>query len=324
MAQAIVIRANGGPEVLACETVEVGAPGPGEVRLRQTAIGVNFHDIYVRSGSYQTLELPGIPGVEAAGVIEAVGPDVVGFRPGARVAYVTRSYGAYADERLIAADLLIPLPDTVSDTTAAATLVKGLTAWMLIAKLRPLKAGDVCLVHAAAGGVGRILTRWASWLGARVIGTVGDAAKAEIARENGCWETVIYREEDFAERVRELTEGRGVEVVYDSVGRDTFMRSLPLLALRGWMINFGQSSGPVEPFSVGLLAGKSNTLTRPILFDFLVDPAERAEMAARLFEALELGVVPEEIGAQFPLTDAPEAHRALEARATTGSTILIP
>src|SRR5581483_4452426 len=194
--RAIVIRRSGGPEVLALEPVEVGAPGPGEVRLRQTAIGVNFHDAYVRSGSYQTLKLPGVPGVEAAGVIDAVGPGVAGFRPGDRVGYVTRAYGAYAQERLIAANLLIPLPDTVSDQTAAATLVKGLTAWLLIAKLRPLKSGDVCLVHAAAGGVGRILTRWASWLGARVIGTVGDAAKAEIARADGCWETVNYREED--------------------------------------------------------------------------------------------------------------------------------
>jgi NADPH2:quinone reductase len=324
MARAIVLRRTGGPEVMALETVEIGAPGPGEVRLRQTAIGVNFHDAYVRSGSYQTLKLPGVPGVEAAGVIEAAGSGVAGFRPGDRVGYVSRGYGAYADERLIAADLLIPLPDTVSDQTAAATLVKGLTAWMLIAKLRPLKAGDVCLVHAAAGGVGRILTRWASWMGARVIGTVGDAAKAEIARADGCWETVIYREADFAARVLELTEGRGVDMVYDSVGQDTFMRSLPLLALRGWMINFGQSSGPVEPFSVGLLAGKSNTLTRPILFDFLVDPAERAEMAICLFEALALGVVPGDIGAQFRLADASEAHRAMEARATTGSTILTP
>ena len=323
MAQAIVLRRTGGPEVLTPEMVEVGAPGPGEVRLRQTAIGVNFHDAYVRSGSYQTLKLPGIPGVEAAGVIEAVGPDV-GLRPGTRVGYVSRGYGAYAEERLIAADLLIPLPAAVSDRTAAATLVKGLTAWMLISKLRPLQRGDVCLVHAAAGGVGRILTRWATSLGARVIGTVGDAAKAEIASADGCWETVIYREVDFAERVRDLTEGRGVDVVYDSVGHDTFMRSLQVLALRGWMINFGQSSGPVEPFSIGLLAGKSNTLTRPILFDFLGDPGERAEMAERLFEALELGVVPSDIGAQFPLADASEAHRAMEARATTGSTILIP
>jgi NADPH2:quinone reductase len=323
MVQAIVLRRTGGPEVLTPEPVEVGAPGPGEVRLRQTAIGVNFHDAYVRSGSYQTLTLPGIPGVEAVGVVEAVGPDV-GLRPGDRVGYVSRGYGAYAEERLIAADLLIPLPDTVSDRAAAASLVKGLTAWMLIAKLRPLKAGDVCLVHAAAGGVGRILTRWASRLGARVIGTVGDAAKAQIARDDGCWETVIYRETDFAERVRDLTQGRGVDVVYDSVGRDTFMRSLSLLALRGWMINFGQSSGPVEPFSVGLLAAKSNTLTRPILFDFLVDPQERAEMATRLFEAMDQGVVLGEVGAQFPLAEAAEAHRAMEARATTGSTILIP
>jgi NADPH2:quinone reductase len=324
MARAIMLRQTGGPEVMALETVEVGAPGPGEVRLRQTAIGVNFHDAYVRGGSYQTLKLPGVLGVEASGVVEAIGPGVVGFRPGERVGYVSRGYGAYADARLIAADLLIPLPDKVSDETAAATLVKGLTAWILIAKLRPLKAGDVCLVHAAAGGVGRILTRWASSLGARVIGTVGDAAKAEIARADGCWEAVLYRETDFAERVLDLTQGRGVDVVYDSVGRDTFMRSLPLLSLRGWMINFGQSSGPVEPFSVGLLAPKSNTLTRPILFDFLVDPAERAEMAARLFEALEKGVVPGEIGARFPLADAAAAHRAMEARATTGSTILMP
>jgi NADPH2:quinone reductase len=324
MASAIVIRRSGGPEVLALEDVDVGAPAPRQVRLRQTAVGVNFHDVYVRSGSYQTLALPGVPGVEAAGVIEAVGADVRGFRPGQRVGYVTRTYGAYADERLIDADLLIPLPDAVSDATAAASLVKGLTAWMLVAKLRPLKAGDICLVHAAAGGVGRILTRWATWLGAHVIGTVGDAAKAELARQDGCWQTIIYREADFAARVRELTRERGVDVVYDSVGRDTFMRSLSLLNTRGWMINFGQSSGPVEPFQVGLLAAGSKTLTRPILFDFLADPEERADMAARLFEALDLGVVQTEIGAQFPLADAADAHRALEARATTGSTILVP
>jgi NADPH:quinone reductase len=324
VASAIMLREIGGPDTLRLEEVSVDAPGPEEVQLRQTVIGVNFHDTYVRSGLYKTLSLPGIPGVEAVGVIEAVGERVTDLKPGDRVGYVTAAYGAYADARLIRADRVIPIPPELNDRTVGAGLVKALTALMLLTKLRPLKSGDMCIVHAAAGGVGRLLCQWAHHLGADVIGTVGNDHKAVIALDNGCDYVILYNEEPFAQRVRELTHGRGVDVVYDGVGKDTFSGSLESLAVRGHLINFGQSSGAVPPFAVSRLAEKSNTLSRPLLFHYLEDKAERLEMAGQVFSALRTGVISVEIGAEFPLQDAAAAHRALESRQTMGSTVLIP
>jgi NADPH2:quinone reductase len=292
--------------------------------MKQLAIGLNFHDAYVRSGLYKTLALPGIPGVEAAGEVLEVGADVELFKVGDRVGYVTAAYGAYATERVIAADKLIRLSPDIDFRTAAAVLVKGLTAGMLLSELRPLQAGDVCLVHAAAGGVGRILCQWASHIGARVIGTAGSEEKAAIARSNGCHDAIVYTKEDFASRVLDMTKGRGVDVVYDSVGASTFEGSISALAKRGVLVNFGQSSGPIPPFSPSRLAGKSNAVWRPMLFDYIEDPVRRQEMADRLFEALAQGVVNVDVGAEFPLLRVAEAHRVMEARATTGSTILIP
>ena len=275
MATAIVLRTYGGPEVLTSERAEVGRPGRGELRVRQTAIGVNFHDCYVRSGLYRTLALPGIPGIEAAGVIEEIGPDVSGFAVGDRIAYVTGQYGAYASERLMQAAIALRLPAGISEAVAATVLLKGLTTEMLTREVHPLKAGDVVLVHAAAGGVGRLLCRRARQLGATVIGTVGSAAKAEIARASGCAHTILYRQEDFVARVKEITGGRGVDIAYDSVGRDTFDGSLESLALRGHLVNFGQASGSVPPFEIARLAARSTSVSRPILFHYV---AERSSL----------------------------------------------
>lgn len=319
--KAIVLRKYGGPEEMKAEAVTVGKPGAGEVRLRQTVIGINFHDAYVRSGLYKTLALPGIPGIEAAGVIEVAG-EGAGFKEGDRVAYVTGGYGAYASHRLIAADKLIRLPDTIDDRTAGAMMVKGLTVQMLLTKLRPLAAGETCLVHAAAGGVGQMLTQWAHHIGATVIGTVGTEAKAVKAKANGCNHVIIYSREDFAARVTEITGGKGVQMVFDAVGADTFEGSLAVLASQGVLVNFGQSSGPIPPFAPARLAAKSNALWRPILFHYIDNPAVRQEMADALFAAVAQGIVQVEIGAEFPLEEAAEAHRVMEARATTGSTIL--
>lgn len=320
--KAIVLRGYGGPEELKLEDVAVGAPGPGEVRLRQTVIGVNFHDAYVRSGLYKTLTLPGIPGVEAAGVVEALGPSVSGLKEGDRVAYVTGAYGAYASHRLIAADKLIRLPASIDDRSAGAMMVKGLTVQMLLTKLRPLQRGETCLIHAAAGGVGQMLTQWAHHIGAVVIGTVGSDAKAVKARANGCDHVIVYSREDFAARVTEITGGKGARMVFDSVGADTFEGSLAALSPQGVLVNFGQSSGPIPPFAPSRLAAKSNALWRPILFHYIEDAAARQTMADALFAAVAAGIVKVEIGAEFPLAAAAEAHRAMEARATTGSTIL--
>jgi NADPH:quinone reductase len=324
MVNAVVLRETGGPEVLRFESVTLAAPAPDEIQIRQTAIGVNFHDTYIRSGLYDWLKFPGIPGVEAVGVVEAVGSRVRDLAPGDRVGYVTPKYGGYAEARVIGADRVIRLPEDLDDRTAAAVLVKGLTAWMLINTVRTLRRGETCLVHAAAGGVGRLLCQWAAHVGATVIGTVGSAAKAEIARRNGCAHVIRYDQEDFPARVRELTKGRGVDVAYDSVGRDTFFGSLDALAMRGHLVNFGQSSGPVEPFAVSRLVARSNTLSRPILFHYIERQAERQEMAQHLFDVLRSGALRVEIGAEFALRQAADAHRALESRAVSGSIILVP
>ena len=323
MAKAIVLRDHGGPEVLRLEDVAVGTPGPGELRVRQTAIGVNFHDCYVRSGLYRTLPLPGVPGIEAAGVVEEVGAGVTGFAPGDRIGYVTGAYGAYATERVLPAAIALKLPEGVDERLAATVLVKGLTAEMLLRQVHRVKAGDVVLVQAAAGGVGRLLCQWAAHLGAEVIGTAGSAAKAAVARASGCAHVVLYRDEDFVQRVREITGGRGVDVAYDSVGRDTFSGSLECLALRGHLVNFGQASGPVAPFEVSALAAKSNSVTRPILFHYLRERTALEAMGAALFDVLRSGAVRAEAGETLPLGEAAEAHRQLEAREAKGPMVLV-
>jgi NADPH2:quinone reductase len=321
--QAIVLREPGGPEVLKSERVTVGAPGKGQVRLRHTAIGVNFHDCYVRSGLYTSLSLPGIPGLEAVGVVDAAGPDVVEFSPGDRVGYITLGYGGYASARLIEASLLIRLPESLDDRTAAATLLRGLTAQVLVRQVFPVRAGHTVLVHAAAGGVGRLLCQWARHLGATVIGTVGSEQKALLARSSGCEHIILYRSENFVEKVRTLTQGRGVDVVYDSVGQDTFHGSLQSLAIRGHLVNFGQSSGPIEPFRISMLFEKSNTISRPGVFHYFTG-SDRDTMAEALFSALADRVITAGHCHEYAFEDAAKAHADMESRKTAGAVLLIP
>jgi NADPH2:quinone reductase len=324
MVHAIRIHKTGGPEVLTWEEVEVGDPGPGEVRLRHSAVGLNYIDTYHRTGLYP-LPLPSGIGLEAAGEVVAVGPGVDTLEAGRRVAYASPPPGAYAEERLMPADRVVPLPDGVDDRTAAAMMLQGMTAQYLLRQIYPVKAGDRILVHAAAGGVGLILCQWASHLGAEVIGTVGSPEKAELARAHGCRHPILYRKEDFVARVKEITGGGGLPVVYDSVGRDTFTGSLDCLARRGIMVSFGQSSGKVEPFDPGILAAKGSLfLTRPTLMHYTTTRAELLEAAEDLFAVVASGAVTVEVRQTFPLRDAAEAHRALEARETAGSTVLLP
>ena len=321
MPRAILVRQPGGPEQLVLDDVEVGDPGPGQVRLRQTAIGLNFIDVYHRNGLYAQ-KGPFIPGVEGAGAIESVGSEVEGLKAGDRVAYAG-PIGGYAESRLIAADRLVKLPDDISDEQAAAMMLQGMTVDMLIRSVWPLHAGDTILIHAAAGGVGLIMCQWAAALGATVIGAVSSEEKAELARAHGCHHPIIYSQQDFVAEVERLTDGKKLPVVYDSVGRDTFVRSLDCLQKRGLMVSFGQSSGPVEPFTPLLLAQKGSLyLTRPTLFDYIATREELDRSAASLFDAVRTGKLKVDIGQRFPLSEAAEAHRALEARKTIGSTIL--
>lgn len=322
MAQAIHVTAYGGPEVLQAREVPVGAPGEGELRLRQTCVGVNFHDVYVRSGLYRTLTPPGIPGIEAVGVVEQVGPGVEGWRIGDRAGYVTRSYGCYASERVLPARIALKLPPHVDDRTAASVLLKGLTVEMLVQRVHRITPGQWVLVQAAAGGVGQLLVQWAVRLGARVIGTVGSAAKMERARAAGCSEVILYRQEDVAARVAALTGGRGVDVVYDGVGRDSFAGSMASLAMCAHLVNFGQASGPVPPVPLSDLQARSTTLSRPVVFHYAAERAALEQMAASLFEALSwLDVEPPIV---FPLAQAAQAHALLESRAATQPIVLVP
>jgi NADPH:quinone reductase len=324
MAYAIVLRAHGGPETLGYEPVTVATPGVGELRIRQTAIGVNYHDVYVRTGLYRTLPLPGIPGIEAVGVVSAVGPDVTGFVVGDRVGYITNLYGAYASERVLPASLVLHLPDSMDDALAATVLLKGLTAEMLVCRVHPIEPGMRVLVHAAAGGVGRLVCQWATALGATVIGTAGSAAKREIALAAGCTEVILYREVDFAPEVLRLTGGNGVDVAYDGVGGNTFYGSLDVLALLGHLVHFGQASGPVEPVAMPRLAAKSATVTRPMIFHYTQNPNRLQEMATSLFNAFAAGVLTAEPGQAFALADVGAAHALLESRTATGPLILLP
>ena len=317
MTKAFRFYETGGSDVLRFEDVEVGAPGTGEVRLRQEAIGLNYIDIYFRSGVYPAPSLPSGLGLEGSGVIEAVGDGVTDLAVGDRVAYAAQPLGAYAEARVMPAKGLVKIPDGISFDLAAAAMLQGMTAQYLLRRTYHVKKGDTILIHAAAGGVGQIVCQWAKHLGATVIGTVGSKEKAEIAKSKGCDYPILYREEKVSERVKEITNGQGVEVVYDSVGKDTFDDSLDCLKRLGMMVSFGQSSGAVSPVPLKALAPGAYFLTRPSVFQYT---ATREE----LFDVLKSGVVKIDIGATYALADAKQAHDDLEGRKTTGSVILKP
>ena len=324
MVKAIQFRTTGGPEVLKWEDVEVGKPARNEARVAHRAIGLNFIDCYFRSGLYPMPSKPSGVGVEAAGIVEAVGRGVKHVKVGDRVAYVLGPLGAYAEARLIPAEHLIKLPRDIDFETAAAAMLKGTTAQYLIRRTYRVGKGDIVLFHAAAGGVGLIACQWLKALGARVIGTVGSDEKAKLAKRNGCWQTVNYAKEDFVARVDELTKGAGVPVVYDSVGKDTFGKSLECLAPLGMLVLFGQSSGPVPPFNVGTLARGSHFITRPGLGHYIGDRASYEATCRDLFKAIRSGAVKIRVNQRYALKDAAKAHRALESRQTTGATLLLP
>lgn len=325
MANAIRFYETGGPEVLRYEEVSVGEPGPGQVRLRHAAVGLNYADTYFRNGTYP-IPMPNGLGVEAAGVVEAVGEGVSNVAVGDRVTYTgfINTLGAYSTERLIPAAPLIRLPDSISCETAAAMTMRGLTSAYLMRRIHDFKPGDSILLHAAAGGVGLIVAQWAKLLGLTVIGTVSSDAKAELARAHGCDFTIDYSREDVATRVRALTGGAGVDVVFDSVGKSTFMGSLDSLKRRGLMVCVGTASGPIEGFNPQLLAMKGSLyLTRPALADYIADPAEKEALAGELFDHVASGRIKIEINQRYALQDAAQAHRDLESRQTTGSSVFI-
>ncbi|MBS0319714.1 MAG: quinone oxidoreductase [Proteobacteria bacterium] len=324
MTRAIRFAATGGPDVLRLETVDVPAPGPGEARVRHTAIGVNYIDTYFRSGAYP-LQLPSGLGSEGAGVITALGSGVTDLAVGDRVAYGLSPLGAYAEERVMPADRLVRVPDGISDVTAAAIMLKGLTVQYLFRQTFKLQGGETILFHAAAGGVGLIACQWARALGVTMIGTVGSDDKAALAKANGCAHTIVYTRENFAERVKELTGGAGVPVVYDSVGKDTFPASLDCLAPLGMFVSFGASSGPVPPFALSMLQQRGSLFaTRPTLFTYAAKRANLLAMADELFSLVLAGKIVSEAKQTFPLADAAAAHRALESRKTVGATVLVP
>ncbi|HET8584528.1 MAG TPA: quinone oxidoreductase [Casimicrobiaceae bacterium] len=324
MAQAIRFHRTGGPEVLTLESVDVGKPGRGEVRMRNTAIGVNFIDTYQRSGLYP-MQLPSGLGTEAAGVVEEVGEGVDWLKPGDRVATCTSPVGAYSTERNLPADKLVKLPDGIEDRTAAAMMLKGLTVQYLFRQTYPLKAGQTILFHAAAGGVGLIACQWARALGVTMIGTAGSDEKAALARQYGCAHTIVYTRENFVERVKEITNGKGVPVVYDSIGKDTFPASLDCLSPRGFFVSFGSASGPIPPFNIMMLSQKGSLYaTRPTLFTHAANRESLNAMASELFGLVKEGKIKPDARQTFPLAQAAEAHRTLESRKTTGATLLIP
>ncbi|GJD48503.1 Quinone oxidoreductase 1 [Methylobacterium crusticola] len=324
MPKAIRVHEYGGPEVMRYEDVAVGAPGPGQIRVRQTAIGVNFIDIYFRSGLYKAPQLPFTPGNEGAGAVVAVGEGVTGFKPGDRVAYGSVS-GAYAEEVVIDARMVVPVPDGIDDETAAAMMLKGLTTQYLLRRTYKVAPGDTILFHAAAGGVGLIATQWAKHLGATVIGTVGTPDKAELAKANGCDHVILYRDEDFAARVKEITGGKGCAVVYDGVGQATYPASLDCLRPFGLFVSFGSASGPIEDFNIGLLAQKGSLYaTRPTLFTHVGDRATLEAMAEDLFSVVRSGAVKIPVHTRAKLADAPKVHADLAGRQTTGATVMSP
>ena len=319
---AIQAAGAGGPEVLEAVDLPVPSPGPGQILVRHQAVGLNFIDTYHRSGLYP-MTMPAVLGLEAAGVVEALGDGVTRFKIGDRVAY-NGTIGAYSQAAVVPADRAVKVPDDVSLETAAAVLLKGMTAEFLVRRCHKVEPGQTVLVHAAAGGVGSILVQWAKALGATVIATVGSEAKVALARGHGADHVILYGEEDVAARVLEITGGQGVAIVYDGVGKDTFEASLKSLGRRGVLATFGNASGPVAPFTPLALSGKSLFVTRPRLFDYIVTTEELDESAAALFAVLASGVVKIEVGQTFPLAEARAAHEALEGRRTTGATLLIP
>ncbi len=322
MVKAIVVRTPGGAEQMLYEDVALAAPGAGEVQVRHRAVGLNYIDVYFRSGAYPAPTSPFSPGNEAAGDVVAVGAGVSGFRPGDRVAYVSPGIGAYTEQRNVPASCLVKLPKDIDYDTAAGMMLKGLTAEYLLFRTYRVRKGDTILVHAAAGGVGLILCQWGRALGATVIGTVGSPDKAALAKKHGAHHTILYRQENFAEKVKEITKGALCPVVYDGVGKDTFALSLDCLSPFGTYVNFGSASGPVAQFDIGIL-GKKGSLyaTRPTLFTHIADRKRLDSMARRLFSAVRRGDVTIPVTARYPLSEATAAHRALEGRATTGSVI---
>lgn len=325
MPKAIRIHEYGGPEVLRWEEAEVGEPGPGQLRVRHAAVGLNYIDVYHRTGLYPLPSLPWTLGMEGAGKVEAVGEGVTEFKVGDRVAYASPPVGAYAEVRLMPADRVVALPDAIDDQTAAAMMLQGMTAQYLLRRTYRVQPGDTILLHAAAGGVGLIASQWARHLGATVIGTVGSDEKAELARAHGCHHVIVYSRENFTQRVREITDGQGVAAVYDSVGQATFMNSLDCLRRLGMMVSFGNASGPVPPFDPGILAAKGSLfLTRPSLMAYTAERADLLASAADLFEVVASGAVKIEVHQTYPLAETAQAHRDLEARKTTGSTVLLP
>lgn len=324
MPRAVVLHQTGGPEVLQLETIDVPEPKPGEARVRHRAIGLNFIDTYHRSGLYP-LRLPHGLGMEAAGVVEAVGEGVTEVRPGDRVAYASGPPGAYADVRCVSAEHLVPLPASIDEETAAAVLLKGMTVEYLIRRCFPVQKGQTVLFHAAAGGVGLLACQWLAELGATVIGTVSTDEKARLAAEHGCHHPLVSTRDDVRARVRELTGGRGVPVVFDSVGKDTFEISLDCLAPRGTLVSFGNASGKPPPLDLGVLAAKGSLyVTRPTLMTYTATRRELLDSAAAVFDEIAAGRLQVRIGARWPLAEVAQAHRALEGRKTTGSSLLVP
>jgi len=323
VAKAIRFHETGGPEVLRLEQVEVGEPGPGQARVRHSLIAVNFIDVYVRTGRYP-LPLPNGIGSDAVGVVEAVGPDVADIKVGDRVGYLLGPQGAYSEARVMPADVLIPLPDGVSDRTAATLIMKGMTAQYLFRQVYPLKGGETILYHAAAGGVGLIACQWARAIGVTMIGVVSSDEKAAIAKANGCTHTLVSGRDDIAKRVREITGGKGVPVVYDSVGKDTLMASLDSLQVRGTLVSNGSSSGPVVVDSQLLAVKGSLWMTRPAMIHYATPRSHMLSMAKELFDLVLAGKIVSEPKQSFALADAAEAHRALESRKTVGATVLVP
>ena len=325
MPKAIRIHQTGGPDVMQWEDVEVGTPGPGEIRIRHEAVGLNYIDVYFRTGLYPAPSLPFSPGMEGAGVVEAMGEGVDALAIGDRVAYAAPPVGSYAEIRLMPARKVVRIPSGIDSKQAAAMMLQGMTVEYLLRRTCPVRSGDTILFHAAAGGVGLIACQWAKHLGATVIGTVGSDEKADLARTHGCDHPIVYTRENFTERVRELTNGAGVPVVYDAVGRDTFAGSLDCLRPRGMLVSFGQSSGKIDPFDVGILSAKGSLyVTRPTLMTYTASRADLETSAQALFDVVGSGAVRITVNQTFPLAEAASAHRALESRRTTGSTVLMP
>ncbi len=324
MPKAIKVYNTGDPDVMKWEDIESGTPAANEIMIRHTAVGLNFIDVYFRKGVYPAPEFPFVPGLEGAGIVEQTGSNVESLELGDRVAYASPPLGAYAEERVIAADRVVKIPAEISNTTAAAMMLQGMTVQYLLRQVFKVKEGDTILFHAAAGGVGLIACQWAKHLGATVIGTVSSAQKADIARQHGCDHPIIYTQEDFLDRVRDITDGKGVPVVYDSVGATTFEKSLDCLQPKGYMVSFGQSSGEVKAFNPVLLSTKGSLfLTRPTLMTYTADPADLVSMAEELCSMVVSGAITIPVKQKYALSDAVQAHRDLEGRKTHGSTVLV-